>query len=230
MKIAFISDIHSNYFYFKKVMLQIEKSNVDEIYCLGDMIGYYDKPDKVTELIINKNIKCIKGNHEKYLLGEIGYNKKNENIYRIENQRRTLSKENLNFLQSLPDSIEKKIDNKKFYLTHSLPNNTTSYIRSIHDLDSINSKNYDYYCFGHTHIPLISFHYGLCVLNPGSIGQPRDYTQKPSFIIVNTENQSCELYKVDIGISSYINQLKKMDYPEPLIRILIRGEYEGIGN
>jgi len=147
MKIAFISDIHSNYFYFKKVMLQIEKSNVDEIYCLGDMIGYYDKPDKVTELIINKNIKCIKGNHEKYLLGEIGYNKKNENIYRIENQRRTLSKENLNFLQSLPDSIEKKIDNKKFYLTHSLPNNTTSYIRSIHDLDSINSKNYDYYCF-----------------------------------------------------------------------------------
>lgn len=230
MKIAFISDIHSNYFYFKKVMLQIEKSNVDEIYCLGDMIGYYDKPDKVIELIINKNIKCIKGNHEKYLLGEIDYNKKNENIYRIENQRRTLSKENLNFLQSLPDSIEKKIDNKKFYLTHSLPNNTTSYIRSLHDLDSINSKIYDYYCFGHTHVPLISFHYGFCVLNPGSIGQPRDYTQKPSFIIVNTENQSCELYKVDIEISPYISQLKKMDYPEPLIRILIRGEYEGVRN
>ncbi len=226
MRIAIISDIHSNYFYFKKVMLQIEKINVDAIYCLGDMVGYYDEPNKVIELAMNKDIKCIKGNHEKYLLGEIDYSDKNEDIYRIENQRQILSKKNLNYLKGLSDFIEEKIADKKFYLTHSLPNDTTSYIRSIHDLDFINSKNYDYYCFGHTHIPLISFHYGLCVLNPGSIGQPRDYTQQPSFIIVNTDNQSVELYKVDIDISSYISQLKKMNYPEPLIRILIRGEYE----
>lgn len=223
MKIAIISDIHSNFFYFKKVILEIEKLNIDKIYCLGDMIGYYDEPNKVIELAMNKNIICIKGNHEKYLLGEIDYNNKNKDIYRIENQRRILSKQNLNFLKDLPDFVEEEISNKKFYLTHSLPSDTTSYIRSIHDLDNINLKNYDYYCFGHTHIPLISFHYGMCILNPGSIGQPRDYTQNPSFIIINIEKQRCELYKIDIEISSYIARLKKLNYPESLIKILIGG-------
>ena len=222
MKIAIISDIHSNYFYFKKVIHQIEKYSVDEIYCLGDLIGYYDRPNEVIELIVNKNIKCIKGNHEKYLLGEITYHKKKENIYRMEKQKRALSIENLDFIKSLPDFIEKEIGNKNFYLTHSLPNDTTSYISSLHDLDSINLKSYDYYCFGHTHIPLISFHYGACILNPGSIGQPRDYTRKLSFIIVNTENQEVDLYQVDLKISSYINQLKKMNYPKSLIKILER--------
>ena len=222
MNIAIISDIHSNYFYFNKVLLQIEKMNVDEIYCLGDMIGYYDEPNKVIELAMDKDIKCIKGNHEKYLLGELDCSDKNKDIYGIEKQRRTLSRKSLHYLKALPDFIEEEIANKKFYLTHSLPNDTTSYIRSIHDIDFINSKNYDYYCFGHTHIPSISFHYGLCVVNPGSIGQPRDYTKKPSFSIINIEKQRCELYKVGIALSSYITRLKKLDYPEPLIKILIR--------
>lgn len=222
MKIAIISDIHSNYFYFKKVIHQIEKYSVDEIYCLGDLIGYYDRPNEVIELIVNKNIKCIKGNHEKYLLGEITYYKKKENIYRMEKQKQALSIKNIDFIKSLPDFIEKKIENKNFYLTHSLPNDTTSYISSLHDLDSINLKSYDYYCFGHTHIPLISFYHGVCILNPGSIGQPRDYTRKLSFIIVNAENQEVNLYQVDLKISSYINQLKKMNYPEFLIKILER--------
>lgn len=222
MKIAIISDIHSNYFYFKKAIHQIEKYSVDEIYCLGDLIGYYDRPNEVIELIVNKNIKCIKGNHEKYLLGEITYYKKKENIYRMEKQKQALSIKNLDFIKSLPDFIEKKIENKNFYLIHSLPNDTTSYISSLHDLDSINLKSYDYYCFGHTHIPLISFYHGVCILNPGSIGQPRDYTRKLSFIIVNTENQEINLYQVDLKISSYINQLIKMNYPESLIKILER--------
>ncbi len=224
MKIAIISDIHSNYFYFKKVIHQIEKYSVDEIYCLGDLIGYYDKPNEVIELIVNKNIKCIKGNHEKYLLGEITYNKKKENIYGIKKQKQALSMGNLDFINNLPDFIKKEIGNKNFYLTHSLPNDTISYISSLHDLDSIDLKSYDYYCFGHTHIPLISFYHGVYILNPGSIGQPRDYTRKPSFIVVNTENQEVNLYRVDLKISSFINQLKKINYSESLIKVLERGK------
>lgn len=54
MKIALISDIHSNLFYFEKVLHEIEKENVDDIYCLGDLVGYYDKPNEVIDLIKKK--------------------------------------------------------------------------------------------------------------------------------------------------------------------------------
>lgn len=222
MKIALISDIHSNFNYLEQVMLQIERMQVNEIYCLGDIVGYYDNPNKVIELLINKKVQCIKGNHEKYLLGQIGYKVEKEEILRVNEQKNILNKNNLEFITNLPDFIKKIINGKVLYFTHSLPDDTTSYIRSKSDLDIINFNNSDYYCFGHTHIPMITYHYGVSILNPGSIGQPRDYTRMPSFIVFNPEKNICELHKVNISISSYTLRLHNLNFPKKLIDILHR--------
>ena len=60
MKLAFISDIHGNFDALKAVMLDIKKNKVQKIYCLGDIVNYYYEPHKCIDLLIKKNVKCIK--------------------------------------------------------------------------------------------------------------------------------------------------------------------------
>jgi putative phosphoesterase len=219
-RIAFISDIHSNLTYLEKVLDKIDQDNVDRIYCLGDMIGYYDKPNEVIDLIIKKNISCIKGNHEKYILDVLNYNIENENIYRIKKQKKIITKIHLEFLNNLPDNIQFSLCGKKFYLTHSLPNDCLAYLDDLKKLDKNFISQLDYYCYGHTHIPLITYKYGACIINPGSIGQPRDFSMKPSYAIVDVVNELSNLNKVNVDYKSYSEILSNKNYSVKSINIL----------
>jgi len=221
MKIALISDIHSNLFYLNRVLDEIEKEKVDEIYCLGDLVGYYDKPDEVIKLIKKKGIKCIKGNHDKYLLGELTYEEKKEEIYKIKLQRELLSNESLYFLRTLKDEIIIEVNNKKIYMTHSLPNDPETYLYNLQGIDLNFIRDFDYYFFGHTHIPMLTYHYGICFLNPGSVGQPRDYTTYSTYGIVNFEKGEIKLKQVKQDVEAYVQQIKGY-CDERLIEILIR--------
>jgi len=223
-RIALISDIHSNFNYLIKVLDRIDQENVDRIYCLGDLVGYYDKPNEVIDLIIKKNILCIKGNHEKYLLDNINYNLKNENIYRIKRQKKIITRNHLEFLDNLPDDIEFFISGKKFYLTHSLPNDCLSYLNDLKILDKKFISQLDYYCYGHTHIPFITYKFGTCIMNPGSIGQPRDFSKKPSYAIVDVDNETSNINKVNVDYKDYCKNLSSKNYPDKLISILKRSK------
>lgn len=222
MKIAIISDIHSNFTYLQSVFKKIIKEQVDRIYCLGDLVGYYDKPNEVISFIKDNNITCIKGNHEKYILKELKYDVKLEYIYGFKKQRKKITKDNLYFLKELKDEITLRIDRKEIYMTHSLPNNSEKYIYSAKDIDSDFIKKYDYYCFGHTHIPLVMYQYGTCILNPGSVGQPRDYTKKPSYVIIDFSKDVVKIQKVTINNDKYLKKIKQKGYNMRLIQILER--------
>jgi len=225
-RIALISDIHSNLSYLEKVLDRIDRDNIDKIYCLGDIVGYYDKPNEVIDLIIKKDISCIKGNHEKYILETLNYNLENENIYRIKKQKKIISKSHLQFLKDLPDKIEFTLCSKKFYLTHSLPNDCLTYLDDLNKLDKNFISKLDYYCFGHTHIPLITYKYGACIVNPGSIGQPRDFSRKPSYAVVDIVNEITNFNKVNVDYKSYSETLNNQNYSDKLIKILNRFKNE----
>lgn len=223
MKIALISDIHSNVYYLEKILDLIRQENVDDIYCLGDLIGYYDCPHEVIQVCRANNMRMIKGNHEHYILGSINYNNEREDLYRIKKQKELLTSDDMKFLESLPDFIEESIMGKRFFLTHSLPGNCVEYIRNISELNTEFISGYDYFCFGHTHRPLINFHFGCCILNPGSIGQPRDYSKKPSYIVIDLKNDSVKLVKADVDHKIYVRILREDGYGESILNVLERG-------
>ncbi|QPH98147.1 metallophosphoesterase family protein [Campylobacter concisus] len=227
MKIALISDIHSNFFYFKNVFNSINRNDIDRIYCLGDLVGYYNEPNHVIDFIREKNIYCVKGNHEKYLLGELKYDIENEIIYGFKRQIKELSSENLSFLMSLKDEIVLKEGDKIIYMTHSLPNNAEKYLYNTHELGSNFLKSYNYYCFGHTHIPSILYKNGTCIINPGSVGQPRDCTKQSSYVIIDFQRNSVLIQKVDQDFNTFSKQLSYNGYHDSLIKILKRDKNEG---
>lgn len=222
MKIALISDIHSNLCYLETILALIRQEKVDEIYSLGDSVGYYDSPHEVIQTCMANNIKMVRGNHENYMLGLLSYEKENEDFYRIAEQKKSLTPEDINFLENLPDAIEITIKQKRFYFAHSFPGNCIDYIRDIRDLNREFLSRYDYFCFGHTHRPLISVHFGCCVLNPGSIGQPRDYSRKPSYIVIDMDHDNIKLVRADLGYQQYIKNLRERGYGEATLNVLER--------
>jgi len=222
MQIAVISDIHSNYYYLKRVMNEVQKEKVSEIFCMGDLVGYYDQPNEVIAFCMANKIKCIKGNHESYLLDEISYPADNEDVYRIKTQKSIIKKGNFQFLERLPNFIDVVFDNKRFYFTHSRPESCQDYLYDFSKLNKDFIADYDYYIYGHTHIPLAVYYYGTCILNPGSTGQPRDYTEDPSFALVDLKKNSVKIIKVKFDKSSYIKKLENDNYSQVATDILKR--------
>lgn len=226
MKIAIISDIHANYEYLKSVLKDIFEQNINNIYCLGDLVGYYNEPNLTIDLIRKNNIICIKGNHEKYLLGELPYTISKEDIYGIERQRNIISDINLKFLSSLKDEYVFEVNKKLIFMTHSHPSNCEKYVYDFKDFDFTALQQYDYCCFGHTHIPVIGYHNGMCFVNPGSVGQPRDYTGKSSYAIIDFDSNMVSIKRVAQEVDRFIEILENSSYNSALLKILKRDKNE----
>ena len=73
-------------------------------------------------------------------------------------------------------------------MTHSMPSDTETYLNSQSTWSRI-SKDFDYYLYGHTHRCNVQYHYGTCLLNPGSVGQPRDYNASPSYAVIDLSRE-----------------------------------------
>jgi len=222
MKIIFISDIHSNWNYLSQIKSLIEEENADKIYFLGDAIGYYDEPNKTLDWLQDINAICIKGNHEKYFLDELKYDITLNDIYQVSVNKDVITLKNRDFVTTWDDYIEITICSKKFLIVHGDINSSEKHIYNINDIDKETLRKYDFYVYGHTHIPLIQYNYGCCIINPGSIGQPRDYTSLPSYVVVNLDTNEMIIKKVNIKKDVYMRKLEKNGFNKKVIEILKR--------
>ena len=224
MKIAIISDIHSNFFYLKYVFQVLESLKIKRVYCLGDLVGYYDEPERVIEFLMSKKIVTLKGNHEKYLLEEAEYPREKEYIYRIQYQRKLLSKKSIHFLKNLKESILFTVNEKKFLMTHSMIGDPIHYCYDWRELAKHIRGDCDVFVTGHTHLPGIIYTDGIELINPGSAGQPRDYTSKPSFAYINTKTMTSSIVKVCVPVNHYVDRLNQLGIPDELSSILTRNK------
>ena len=92
MKLAIISDVHGNFIALKKVIEKIYSLNCHEIYFLGDSVGYLPYPNETINLLREYKIKCIKGNHELMLTGEIDVNPQQNDIYKVDITKKKFQK------------------------------------------------------------------------------------------------------------------------------------------
>ena len=124
MKIAFISDIHSNIFALNSVYEDLNTEKVERIFIAGDLIGYYYWPKDVIDLIRSDDrFLCIAGNHEKILNQVISSNEEAEKYkkklgsgyqYCIEQ----LSNNDIDWLSNLPDELSVSFDDKSIFIKH----------------------------------------------------------------------------------------------------------------
>jgi diadenosine tetraphosphatase ApaH/serine/threonine PP2A family protein phosphatase len=232
MRILVISDVHSNLPALEAVLAAAK--TFDAVWCLGDLVGYGPDVNEVVEKIRSlPNLSCVMGNHDAAVIGQIelaSFNR--EARASIVWTQSAITIENLKFLQSLPEKLV--IDNAT--LVHGSPRSPIwEYL-----LDSQNAlENFPYFetpfCFvGHTHIPIVYYFRGedrpvdwrllanedgpvgntRMIVNPGSVGQPRDHNPRAGYAIFWPELATWKTFRVDYDMTGVQERILKANLPD----------------
>ena len=222
-RIALISDIHGNDVALKEVLKRVK--DVDEIICLGDMIGIGPNGNEVLDIIRKiKNISCIMGNHDRYYL--YGFNNPVSCTTKIHQdwQHAQISEVNGEFLKTIPLMIKRRYNNKDILFIHygirDLENKRFMPIAknpTYEDLEEvfINNSDADIYFFGHEHIRSIvkgKKEY-VCI---GSLGCPVPSTNEGRYAILEIDDDSItyELKSFTYDPSPVIKDMIEKNMPE----------------
>jgi putative phosphoesterase len=220
MQIALISDIHGNYDALKAVLKEIGKLKIDKIYCLGDIVNYYYEPHKCIDFFIKKKIQSIKGNHENILFNTLK-NKQKKNYYSriygnsININIKKLRHKHIFFLKKLKKKLIIKIKDLKIILAHGSPWSENTYIYpNFKNKIKNNLAKYkaDYIFLGHTHIPMnIKINKKTSIINPGSVGQPRNKCNNACWAVFNTSNCQIKFIETKYNKKKLIQNIIKYD-------------------
>jgi predicted phosphodiesterase len=249
MRVLVISDIHANLIALETVLFTA--GPIDAVWCLGDLVGYGPDPNECINRVRNlPNLVCIIGNHDSAVLNQIdSYTFNSEARYAIEWTQRELTSANLSFLRGLPEKIDMSQMVNEFKhditLAHGSPRQPVW--EYLLDLNTA-TQNFEYfdtaYCFvGHTHLPII-FHIPQnstsarpvipepntqvmlaprAIINPGSVGQPRDRDPRASYMLFDPTEDTIEYHRVGYDIRTVQERMRSVGLPERHIRRLESG-------
>ena len=243
MRYAIIADIHANLVAFTAVLDHVKRQGgVDEVWCLGDIVGYGPDPCQCIELLSQYNHVCVAGNHDWAAIDKLATSEFNPDAaVACRWTAQQLSPDDIKYLESLPEVIQKE----DFTLVHGSPRHPIwEYLISV----SSAKENFAYFqsqfCLvGHSHVPMV-FKYdetGTCsfsqfmpnirlvlgksrlIINPGGVGQPRDGEPRASYAIYDNETGMVRLYRVSYNISVTQTRMVRHNLPVRLVARLSQG-------
>lgn len=229
MRIAILGDVHANLDALNAVIDATRKANVDEYYCVGDLVGYGAQPSECIKAIRDLNCATVAGNHDHAAIGRTAIEFFNPDAkLAVEWTRSRLSDEDRKYLESLPLVIERE----EFTIVHATRHTPEffEYIQTIFDaqlsFDMLNTP----VCFmGHSHVPVnfldtmpISYNMetkvkltkGRRVLcNVGSVGQPRDGCPKAAWALFDLSKKQIELHRVEYDVAAAARKIIEAGLP-----------------
>lgn len=246
MRIAVLSDIHANLVALQSVLKKIDALQPDALWCLGDTVGYGPHPQACVDIIRKQTTICLAGNHDLAVVGKIDLDHFNP-VARTAAlwHRKHLDDESRQWLAGLPG----KTVAAGITLAHGSPRHPVwEYV----DNEDVAAENYDAFdtplcLIGHSHqalgwrmnrrnhrihvtwvmetpgIPLTLDLSDKWLLNPGSVGQPRDRDPRASFALLDTSTWQWTWYRAEYDIAAVEQAINAAGLPEMLGRRLYLG-------
>jgi predicted phosphodiesterase len=203
--IALISDIHGNYTALHEVLLKIDSMGIDEIYCLGDTVGYYTEINECCDELRRRNIKSIMGNHDWYIAANSFCPRSNSVNDCLAYQKQIISDDNHAWIRSLPVFL---IAGDLFMVHGGWADPIDEYTNPTEEYFArVDGR---YFASGHTHRQVIKRFGGKVYCNPGSVGQPRDNDPRAAFATFDGSNFG--LYRVEYDISRVGDLMEKAGF------------------
>ncbi|NOG54094.1 MAG: metallophosphoesterase family protein [Planctomycetes bacterium] len=227
---AFISDIHGNLFALEVVLQEIERLGVDGIICLGDIVGYGPHPAECLDIIADRTDFCIQGNHDLAVIDDTEIKRFNSTAASaIEFTKTRLHPRHLSQIAEMP--AMGFLDQVTVSHGSPVVDGPTDYIHDQH-IAALAYGGFDNFCLfvGHTHIPIAfgtpEVGYAMVdakdirvallpprlplrldpgyryIINPGSVGQPRDGNPESSFGILDTGTCSFAVYRIPYDVDA----------------------------
>jgi predicted phosphodiesterase len=235
-KIAFISDIHGNLEALLAVITDIVKEDIDKVICVGDVIGYGPNPNECLQLIKELKIDCVRGNHEDALV-------QNQCFFSdiaLKSIRWTagvLSEQSDSFIKSFPYILKYEIGERSFTVVHGSNDEPEKFKYIDNSFLADRSIYKQKLCFtGHSHYPLLYFtgkYLGQkrtfldasnitammkksmnCIVNVGSVGQPRDKDTRACYSIYDLNENKITWRRVEYDIKKTQNKIRKSGLPD----------------
>lgn len=222
MRLALISDIHANLAAFRAVLDDLP--GTDLIICCGDIVGYYDEPNEVCALARERGVLCIRGNHDAYVTGALAPNPERREAYRTDWTRGALEIEHLGWLERLPTEIRLEAKGHRLWVRHASPWDEESYLYAdaAESLARLQISPGETLAVGHTHHPLHLRSSGGWLLNPGSVGQPRDRDPRAGYALLDLETNAVSFHRVPYDVPSVQHRLAARGWSQDMIAILSR--------
>ncbi len=187
--IALISDIHGNFVALEQVLKAIDDLGINEIYCLGDIVGYYPQVNEVCDELRRRDVKCLTGNHDWYMLADSFCPRSQTVNDTIGYQKKIIKPENLAWLQSLPAHLEY---NGLSMVHGGWTDPIDEYVEpSAEYFAKVGGK---FFASGHKHMQRLDDYGDKVYCNPGSVGQPRDGDNRAAF--ATWDGETFELHRV----------------------------------
>ncbi|MDD1745359.1 MAG: metallophosphatase family protein [Candidatus Methanoperedens sp.] len=217
MLIGLISDVHSNAVALENVLSILDEMGVEKILHAGDIIGYNPYPNETVELFKKNKIISILGNHERALIsGDIS----DFNPYAAAAllwTRRVMSPENLSYIKSLKSREHMIIDKTRIVVIHGSPRDVDEYVFPVNvSAHFLAATKADVLVLGHTHVQFKKEYSLGTVLNPGSVGQPRDENPEAAFAVYDTATGETQLKRTGYNIEKVIEDMHSAHLPDKL--------------
>ncbi len=235
MQVLVLSDVHANLAALEAVLE--DAPDFDTVWCLGDLVGYGPKPNECIDRVRGFPHTCLAGNHDWATLGKLDLNTFNT-VARAANEwtQQQLTSSSRKYLAGLSPSLE--LDD--FTLAHASPREPIwEYIMDT----STAYQNFEHfptpYCLvGHTHVPVlfrlnqedqrceavlpplpepIKLGEFRAIINPGSVGQPRDGDPRASYAVLDTDEMSWTFHRVPYSIELTQERMRASGLPRRLI-------------
>jgi len=233
MRILVVSDIHANYTALEAVLA--DAGSTDEIWCLGDMVGYGPDPNAVVEQVRElPQLTCLLGNHDVAVIGKMPFESFNGDARRsLVWTEKVMNADNMAFLNSLHQNVKVR---GQVTMAHGSPRDPLwEYV-----LNTLSARlNFDHFdtpwCFvGHSHLqclfrlnetndrvtmetPKVDEVLSLSsrlILNPGSVGQPRDRDPRAAYAIYDSESQTWTARRVKYNVAEVQERIRSAGLPE----------------
>jgi putative phosphoesterase len=220
LKLAFLADIHGNYDALKAVVNELP--SVDRLVVLGDVLGYYPFFGLCLDEMEKAGAEYISGNHEAYQMNLLqrpaqpifdwfyGYFEENAS------DRDRYWLENLQVEKSL------KLQEQTLKFFHGSPWSISEYIYSdFSEWSRFDDLDEDIIVLGHTHVPMDLYWNKKRIINPGSVGQPRDGNPQASYAIYDDESQKLQFFRINYDAHRLIEVMHDLGHDEKCINILL---------
>ena len=217
---AIISDIHGNLPALEAVIARIDVLGCDEILCLGDVVGYYAQPVECVEMLRNRGIVNILGNHDHYIVSGQGCPRSKLVSEIIEFQRRIIPPDQVEWLRTSRRSI---IDGHDHFFHGGPDDPVDQYIYAVSgDLFPEGARRL---FAGHTHVQALIEFGDRTFCNPGAVGQPRDGDPRAAFAILSDDGIA--LHRVEYDIDRTAFHMRQAGFPAKCYENLYLGAQIG---
>jgi diadenosine tetraphosphatase ApaH/serine/threonine PP2A family protein phosphatase len=240
-RVAVISDVHANWHALDAVLQEIEREEPDELWCLGDLVDYGPRPNPCCAAVERRAAICLSGNHDLGVLGEIGLEEfAGDAVAAARWTRGVLAEGSRAFLQSLQPQGERD----GFELFHGSPRDPVwEYVLSAEAARvAFELTRSPLLLVGHSHVPLAitleddvldgglapagtetPLGPGRRLLNPGSVGQPRDGDPRAAWLLLDREAGTASFRRVEYDVARTQEEIRERGLPDGLADRLAHG-------